>query len=115
MKIWLENIHCWEPGKGLCMHLEKTAEFDLTELTASSRPAEVRLGPYKIQIETVTEVNQKTQEVEVGLRVLERTVRLNFKHGHGKFFLHSSDVDVLTTTGEVDPMGKAHACFEILW
>ena len=115
MRIWLENIQCWETGGGFRVGLDKTPIIDLTELAPSGKPAEVQVGPYRITIETTNEVNAETGEVEVGLKVAGRRLNINLKHGHGKVSLYSSELDLLSVQSPPSSLGKAHGCFDVLW
>jgi len=115
MEIWLENIQCWEPGKGFSVFLQKSPAINLTDMASAGRPAEIQVGPYKITLETTNQVNPTTEEVEVALKASGQPLNINLKHGHGKVFVHSPDVEVVVKSGPLGATSKAHGCFEVLW
>ena len=115
MKIWLENIQCWETEGGFKASLDKTPSIDLTELGTSGKPAEIQIGPYRINIEIMSDIDSDTGEVKVGLKIAGRKLNINLKHGHGKLFMYSSEVDLLSPQDPSNVFGKAHGCFDLLW
>ena len=115
MKIWLENIQCWETEGGFKASLDKTPVIDLTELAPSGKPAEIQIGPYRINIEIISDIDPDTGEVQVGLKAAGRKLNINLKHGHGKLFLYSSEVDLLSAQNPSNVFGKAHGCFDLFW
>jgi len=110
MNIHLEHIKCWESGKGFSVYLERTPPIDLTELTASGRPAEIRIGPYKIEVGTSNHFNETTEMMEVGLVISGENVALDLQNSHGRFFWHCS-----TVTSYESEEAEAHGCFDIVW
>jgi len=111
MNIWLENIKCWESGKGFSVYLEKTQPIDLTELTASGQPTDIRIGPYKIEVGTSNKFNEATEKMEVGLLLSGETIDLDLQHSHGRFFWHSPSAAATAGNGGAE----AHGCFDIVW